>query len=364
MDTLKVSQAILKNALANVGKATPGKTTLPVLDCILFHKEDNETLRLSATNLEVGVSAKVLASFDGGFQDICLPAKTVNELIGTFPNDSVAISVDSRTMTAKIVSGNSKSSVKGIDGLEFPPIQSQLEGGIALPDDFSDAVSRVSIACSSDEARPVLAGVYIELKNGKISLYAADGFRLATMPLDIEYSGEDVGVIVPAFAMKEFARMSKNLHSWVSFEKGKIVFKIGDTILVSQLIDGKYPELSQIIPTTFETTARVSSAMLKNATKQARIFSREGNSSTTLRISQEGITVEGKSDETGQTSTLVTASVEGKDLSVAFNAAFLAEGLDAIKSPETTIKLSASTSPGFFSGDDKYIYVIMPMMLD
>jgi DNA polymerase-3 subunit beta len=241
---------------------------------------------------------------------------------------------------------------------------------------LKEMVQQVAFAASSDEARPVLTGVLIQVHDSKITLAAADGFRLSVRKADLGAStGKPFTAIVPARALTELARIASDSDGTVTMlmppGRGQVVFRLRNAELVSQLIEGSFPDYEQIIPRRVETRTVLSTAQFLKACKQAEIFAREGSHIARLNIKPGGelkpgtIEVSGQSEETGSSQNEIEASIEGTPLVIAFNVRFLREILDVVKSPNVSLETTAQTSPGLLRpvGESDFLHVIMPMHL-
>jgi DNA polymerase-3 subunit beta len=371
-----VLQENLSRGLGIVSRAVSPRSTLPVLANILIATDEGR-LRLSATNLELGITAWIPAKVEEE-GSTTVPARTFADLVNALPGDQVVLNLDSATQTMNIRSGASNNDIKGIDADEFPPLTTpDMDGAIQLNvADFKEMVQRVAFAASSDEARPVLMGVLMEVSGDKIVMVSADGFRLsvakATLSSPVE---KPFNAIIPARALSELARISgeEDVISMIVPEgRGQVVFRVKDAELVSQLIEGTFPDYEQIIPRTYKSRTLVSTAALLKACKQAEIFARDGTNVARLDIKTaendmepSEIEISAQSEETGSNETIVEATVDGIGLLIAFNVKFLREVLEVVKTPNVAIETSAPNAPGVIRpvGDENFTHVIMPMHL-
>ena len=370
-----ILQSLLKQALSTVARAATGKSTMPVLECVLL-SQTVDGLRLAATNLELGVTCRIGARFaEAAFpQDLlAVPAKTFTDLIGTLPEGDVQLIFDPKTMSVQVASGGSKSKIKGIDPKEFPPIPTdatESSVSLALPADIGKIIQQVAPAASADQARPVLTGVYLTAQDAFLTLAAADGFRMARRKAILAAPvSKSINAIIPAPAMKELARIAKEVETVTAIvDRNRVIFQAGDITLVSQTIEGAYPNLDQVIPTSFKTRTVLSTTDFLKACKQAEIFSRNDHYTTVLDIAGEQIKVGGMSSETGATTTTLAARSEGTPLSIAFNAVFLKQGIEALNTPTFALETNVETSPGVIrpvgEAAQEFLYVAMPMHRD
>jgi DNA polymerase III subunit beta len=372
-----VLQENLARGLGTVSKAVSPRSTLPVLANILIATDEGR-LRLSATNLEMGITCWIPARIDED-GSTTVPARTLSDLVGTLPGDQVLLKLDLSTQTLNLRSGTSTNDIKCIDAQEFPPMPvPDFEGAVQINvGDFREMIHQVAFAASSDEARPVLMGVLVHVEKDKLTMAAADGFRLSVRKAVLSTPAlTPVSAIVPAQALKELARVASDGEEpiYMVLPKGRnqVVFRVKDVEVVSQLIDGTFPDYQQIIPRSYKSRTLVSTSSLLKACKQAEIFAREGSNVARFNIkTAQGemqpseVEISATSEETGKNETIVEATVDGSGLLIAFNVKFLREALEVIRTPNVALETSAPNAPGVVKpvGDDQFLHVIMPMHL-
>jgi len=371
-----VLQENLARGLGIVSRAVSPRSTLPVLANVLIATDEGR-LRLSATNLEMGITCWIGAKIeeDGS---TTVPARTLADLVGTMPDPQVVLTLNSQNQTLNVRSGASTNDIKGIDAQEFPPLPvPDFEDAIQINvSDFKEMIHQVAFAASTDEARPVLMGVLLTVEKDQITMAAADGFRLSVRKAALSSSVPAlVSAIIPARALNELARIAADGEQMIQMVlpkgRGQVVFRVKDAELVSQLIDGTFPDYQQIIPRSHKSRTLVSTASLLKACRQAEIFAREGSNVVRLNIKTNGemqpgeVEISAHSEETGSNETLVEATVDGIPLLIAFNVKYLREVLEVVKSPNVAIETSAQNAPGVVKpvGDDDFLHVIMPMHL-
>jgi len=372
-----VLQENLARGLSIVSKAVSPRSTLPVLANVLIASDEGR-LRLSATNLEMGVTCWIPARIEEE-GSTTVPSRTFNDLVSTLPSDQVSLKLDVKTQTLNVRGGTSTNDIKCIDAQEFPPLPvPNLDGAVQINSgDFREMIHQVAFAASTDEARPVLMGVLVQVDKDKLTMAAADGFRLSVRKavLSSPVAGS-LSAIVPAQALKELARVATDpeepIYMVLPKGRGQVVFRVKDVEVVSQLIDGTFPDFQQIIPRKYSSRTLVSTASLLKACKQAEIFAREGSNVARLNIKTaqsemqpSEVEISATSEETGKNETIVEATVDGSGVLIAFNVKFLREALEVIRTPNVALETSAANAPGVVRpvGDDDFLHVIMPMHL-
>jgi len=372
-----ILQENLARGLGIVSRAVSPRSTLPVLSNVLIATDEGR-LRLSATNLEMGITCWIAARIEEE-GSTTVPARTFVDLVNTLPGEQVSLMLNASNQTLNVCSGTSTNDIKGIDSQEFPPMPvPDMDGAIQINvADFKEMVHQVAFSASSDEARPVLMGVLVIVEKDQVTMAAADGFRLSVRKATLSVSApEAVRVIIPARALIELARITiddkEPISMMVPKGRGQVIFRAKDVELISQLIDGTFPDYQQIIPRSYKSRTLVSTASLLKACKQAEIFAREGTNVARLDIKPakgemepSEVEISATSEETGKNETIVEATVDGGGVLIAFSGKYLREALEVVKTPNVALETSAANAPGVIRpvGDEDFLHVIMPMHL-
>jgi DNA polymerase-3 subunit beta len=287
------------------------------------------------------------------------------------------LTLNEKTQTLNVRCGSSNTDIRGIDAQEFPPMPApDLKEGIELNvADLREMIHQVAFAASADDARPVLQGVYLTVENNLVNMAATDGFRISVRKTHLSQAvPAPLKAIIPARALNELARIAvdgtEKIVMVIPPGRGQVLFHLKDAELVSQLIEGNFPDYTAIIPRSFKTSTVVSTAALLKACKQAEIIARDGNNVIRLNFQpgekQAGsIEISAQSEETGSSEIMVEANVDGPSLLIAFNVRYLRDALDVIKNPNVVIETNANNTPGLMRtvGDENFLHVIMPMHL-
>lgn len=373
---LSCLQENLAKGLSIVGRAVPSRTTMPILGNVLM-ATDHGQLKLAATNLELSIVHWVGARVETE-GSITVPARNFIDLVNSLPPDQVDLSIDEETLSLPLSCGTVKASFRGIAADEFPVVPEPEQGnGFAVEaGDLRAGLVQVTFAASTDESHPVLTGVLAEFEGDTLTLAAADGFRLSMRRIPLIHPvPEPFSVIIPARALTELLRIIGTQEEPISISTtrphNQILFQLEDTVLNSQLIDGKFPDVRRIIPPSSDTRVILGRAELLQACKRAAIFARDVANIVTLRIEPGEIIIAADSAESGQGSTRLMAQVESTaaqeetELEIAFNVRFLVDVLSALNTPQVAIELNAPTNPGIIKavGDDAFVHVVMPMHL-
>jgi DNA polymerase-3 subunit beta len=368
-------QENLAKGLSIVSRAVAARSTLPVLGNILL-ATDNGRLRLSATNLELGVTCWIGAKIEDEGA-ITLPAKTLVDLVNTLPQDTVSMALSARTQAVNLQCGRIKASIKGIDAAEFPQIPlADIDESLQLNvDDLRAMIGSVIFAAATDEARPILTGCLARIEGTRVTLAASDGFRVAERHAILSSpSPEPVMAVIPARALAELARVvtaQDPVYMQLPPGRGQVIFHHANVELVSQLIEGTFPAYQNIIPKGYKTRTVVSTEEFRKACKSSDIIAREAAHTTRIKVrpgeelTPGHVTISATAAETGDNVADLDATIEGDAVEIAFNVKYLVDVLNILDTPNVALETSTSTSPGVIRpvGREDYVYVVMPMHL-
>jgi DNA polymerase-3 subunit beta len=364
----------LARGLGIVSRAVSSRTTLPVLANVLL-ATDNGRLRLSATNLELSITAWIGASVeeDGA---ITVPARTLNDLVNTLSPERVDMEVSVRNQTLGLACGATTANIKGIDPHEFPPLPEpgDEDDVLAIPADvMRETINLVALSAARDDSRPVLTGVLMTFHDGILTMAAADGFRLSVreVSLEVDYYDE-FSIIVPHKTLTELARIIPEDDEYVYLilpeERSQVIFHMSSVDVITQTIEGAFPDYHRIIPQDLMTRTVLDTPDVLRACKRADIFAREANHTIRLSIEpQDGmagiVRVKAQSSETGDNEGILTAAIEGDGVEIAFNVRYMIEVLGVIRQDRVVLNTSSPDKPGVLRpvGDDSFTHVIMPM---
>jgi len=373
---LSCLQENLDRGLNVVGRAVAIRTTLPITNNVLL-ATDQSRLKLAATNLEMAISCWIGAKVEEE-GEITVPARLLSEFISSLPSDKVNVSLSPQTKTLGLKCARFEARISGVDAKDFPPIP-KVEGGITTKvevEALRQGIAHVVFAAATEESRPLLTGVNAEFDGDLLTLAAADGFRLAVYKLPIAKPvSQKTEVIIPARTLAELNRLiaeqEEAVEIMVNPDKGQALFKLKDIELVSQLIQGTFPNYAQLIPKSYNTRAVISVADFLRATKTASIFARDGSGIVRLVVAPGGemtpgkVIVSARSEEIGDDVGEIDATVEGEESKIAFNGKYLTDVLSVLHEAQVALETTNPSSPGVVRpvGVDNYIHVVMPMFV-
>ena len=381
---LSCLQENLARGLGVVGRAVATRSTLPITQNVML-SSDQGMLRLSATNLEIAITTWIGAMIEEE-GSITVPHRLVTDLVNSLPSDRVDLDLrgpDPDDPNAgggsvlHISCGRSRTHINGASSDDFPPIP-QVDSGFATnidPSVLRQGIGLVAFSAASDESRPVLTGVEVKLEESNLVMAAADGFRLAVYTGQLpEPVSEELKVIVPARTMQEIQRLvseqSAPVQVTLSPEKGQVMFKLEHVEVVSQLLQGSFPNYDQLIPGDYQTRAVMELDDLKRATQSAAVFARDGSNIVRLEMmpqeSGEGgqLKVSARSEEVGDNlDELDIDQMDGEDAKIAFNVRYLMDIVNVLGRGKVALEVTNSSSPGVFrpADSDQYVHVVMPM---
>jgi len=373
---LSCLQESLSRGLGVVGRAVAARTTLPITNNVLL-ATDQSRLKLVATNLEMAISCWIGAKVEEE-GTITVPARLLTEFVNSLPNDRIDISLSSRTKTLALKCARFEARISGVDAKDFPPIP-KVEEGISTTvevEELRQGITQVVFAAATEESRPVLTGVDADFDGDLVTLAAADGFRLAVYKLSLATPvSQKSKVIIPARTLAELNRLitdqKEPVEITVNPNKSQALFRLKNIELVSQLVQGTFPNYAQLIPRSYNTRVVVDVDAFLRASKTASIFARNGSGIVRLvitpgtELTPGRMTVSARSEEIGDDVGEVDAIVEGEEAKIAFNGKYLIDVLSVLREPQVALETTNPSSPGVIRpvGVDNYIHVVMPMFV-
>ncbi|MHB8507765.1 MAG: DNA polymerase III subunit beta [Candidatus Dormibacteria bacterium] len=367
---LSCSPDALGHALSVVSRAVSPRTTLPILNNVLLETSESG-LRLTATNLEIAIVDHVDAEIHAE-GSITLPAKLLTEFVSQMKEGTMEMELDSATQTLSVNCGPYRDvKIKGIDASEFPALPAH-EDGVKLTLDQKDlesAIEQTVVAASTDEGRPVLTGVLTQIEEGKLTLAATDGHRLAVKTITgarIESGAGPESVIIPARALQELSRILRGdgtLEMMISASRNHVFFNLPRLQLMSRLIEGTYPNYAQVIPDQSNTHITLKTRELHERTRGVSIFARDSANVVRIKTEAGEVSISATTNEVGSSQASCPAEIDGADIQIAFNSRYLLDVLALLGSDKVQLSFNGPLSPGVVrpDGKDDYTYVIMPV---
>jgi DNA polymerase III subunit beta len=363
---LTITKEQMIAGLQAVQNVVSNRTTLPILSNVLIRAEAN-WVEFTATDLDVIVACKVEAKVTKAGATT-VPVKKLFGIVRELNGLEIEIETDEKNTTV-IRSGSSYYKIHGLAADEFPPLPKfKDDKKVTLPQEtVRGMLKKTSFAVSTDESRYVLNGIFISLKDNKMTLVATDGRRLALVDEEVEIAENSSGdFIVPAKAVSELNRLLT--------DKGDVEIKIGDNqasfalkdekgysvILISKLIEGNYP---QVIPGEAKERIPLGREEFLQALRRAEIMTSEKANSVKLTFGKNSLAITANSPEVGEARETLAVNYKGKELAIAFNPRYLIDPLSALAVDEVFLELIDELSPGVLKINGPFLYVVMPMRL-
>lgn len=371
-----ILQETLQTGLRAVQPAVGNRAILPVLRNVQLAATETDQLILSATNLEIRLDHRMGAKIDEPGATT-VPGRLLLDFVNSLPAEAIVFELDTKTSKLQVSCDNNAAGIDCIPAGEFPTAPqfnddtrfTTLQGDV-----LGTMLKRALTAASKDrDSRPVLASLLVHFEGPHLTIAGADGFRLSVCSerFDAE-TWEPTSVLVPAWAFSGFKGLKGSDVQIFIKDRSQAAFRLADTDLTMQLIEGRFPDYNQIIPLTHDARTTVNTADLLRVVKTARIFARFQADILVLEIRDDSLKVSSTGGEMGDINAEIPAKVEAvgsKDtwLDIAFNARFLLEALSVMGSEEVIINTTTSNSPALLQpageADKRFRHVLIPMSL-
>jgi DNA polymerase-3 subunit beta len=376
---MKVSclQENLAKGLGIVGRAVTNRSALPILSNIMLATDDGR-LKLTATDLEIGINCWIGAKIEEEGA-ITVPARLLMDFVNSLPPERVDLKLDETTQTLNLKCARFNSNIKGIDAQEFPvvPTAHNANGHTFKinPSSLRAMIEQVVFAAATDESRPTLTGVLVQFNNDNLTMTAADSYRLSLKSSSVnEVIDSPIEIIIPARILAKLLRIcteqEQPVEVVVTPARKQVLFHMRDVDLVSQLIEGNFPDCNRIIPKSYTTRTVLETNALLKAVRISHLFTKSSFNIIKLKIDPSSdkllnsrVTLTATGSELGDNVVDIDASIEGPEMEIAFNAKYLIDVLSVIDTPKVVIETTTASNPGVIRpmGDDNFTHVIMPM---
>ncbi len=370
----RVEREVLADAVSWVARGLPNRPPVPVLSGVLVEADRAGTVTLSAFDYEVSAKVTVAADVDEG-GTVLVTGRLLAEISRALPARPVEVSTEGTKVN--VTCGSSRFSLLMMQADDYPtlPAAPQASGTIA-GDVFTQAVHQVAIAADRGDTLPILTGVRMQVEGDKVTLLATDRYRLAMRELTWTPARSDAAytALIPARTLSDTA---KALGAAGSVElalggnaggDGLIGFEAGQRRATTRLLDGEYPKVTSIFPTSVDTEAVLETGALIEAVKRVALVA-ERNTPVRLRFTDGQVAIEAGTGDDAQASEAVECTLTGPELEIAFNPHFLLDGLGVVGTPFTRFSFTQPSRPAVLAGqkeadgaaDTSYRYVLMPV---
>lgn len=354
----------LVNSVNIVLKAVSGKSTMPILECIVIEAKE-ERIKLTANDMELGIETYVKGIVeDSGM--IAINAKVFSEIIRKLPDNDITVSVDDRNM-ASITCEKSKFTIAGRSAEEFPFLP-QIEKSIAVTlSQFTlrELIRQTVFSISDNESNKIMTGELFEINDGVLRVVSLDGHRISIRKIELREVYEPVKVIVPGKTLLEISKiLSGEMADEVNlfFTERQILFEFGETIVLSRLIEGEYYRIDQMLSQDYETRITVNKKELLSCIDRATLLIKESEKKPIIiGVTEHNMELKINSS-IGSMNEELDIAKEGKDILIGFNPKFLMDALRAIDDEEVMMYLTNPKAPCFIKDKaETYIYLILPV---
>lgn len=362
-------QKDLLKGLVIASKAISLNNTLPILNNILI-KAEGQKLYFSATNLEIAVEYYINAEVKNeGI--VTIPSKIITNYVNFLKDEKIELT--SKESNLLIHSSNSDTEINGLPAVEYPTIpKTETVSQIKIKsEDLKQAIKKVVFAASISTTRPVLSGVYLNINENELKLVATDSYRLSEKKIKLENKVEqEIKNIIPAKTIYELLRLIELEEGAEEVEiinsTNQILFKIGNIILTSRLIEGVYPDYEQIIPKQSKTKVKLSSEEFILTLKRINLFAKENNNNITLDVKKDGeLKISTSVTQIGKEESVIKTETEGEENKIALNSQYLLDILNNLNEKEIILQINEKINPIIvkIKEDESFIHIVMPLKL-
>ena len=365
---LNCQREALLNAINITSKAVSGRTTLPILECILIRADENG-LKLTANNMELAIESAAIESEIEETGSIALDSRFFSDIIRKVNGETVSLSTDDKN-TATITCGKSEFKISGQNGEDFPPIPS-IEKNIkfiAGQNDLRNLIRQTIFSISMDESKPILTGELIEIEDNMISAVSVDGYRISYKQAELIQSVGNQRAIVPGTSLGEISKIlssDEEDKAVLYFTDNHIMLDVNGNIVVSRLIQGEFIKYQQSFTNDYKIYTKINKEEMLNSLERASLVSRDSRKiPVKLDISGKKIIITSNA-ETSTSYEEVSAEIDGDNLSIAFNPKYLIDALKAIDDEELFMLFNTPLSPCVFKPleGESYKYLVLPLRL-
>ena len=368
-----------------VGRAITGQQAIPILNNILFQVEGKRCV-LSATNLEFSI----ISSLDAEVENegaITIPTKAIQNF-AQYSTDDEVVFESSEDAQLKCRSKKSKTVIAGEPATEYPTISPiQKEVTLTVSDtELYDAIHHVSFASAKTTTRPVLSGVYFKITKKELILVATDSYRLSEYKIPVLETQGEVECIVPSKVLVEImsilggakkgrgeedgdkkkkTKAKKGEPVSITLSSQQIEVVVGQTTVLSRLIDGSFPNYQQILPASSSTTAVLPLQELLTSVKRMHYFAKESNNNLALSVSSKELLIQTQLTQIGRDESRIAVDVKGEKNKIALSSSYLLDFLSHVTGEEVHMELTDKVHPAVFRTPDlpNYLHLIMPLRM-
>ena len=356
--------------LAIAVRSVSTRSAIQTLSGVLVEAEEGAGLELQATDMELGVRIRGEAAVEQAGRAV-LPARLLLDVVRSLPRDELSVEYRSSEQDIELVCGPARFHLRTLPADDFPSLPTA-EGSQAMTVParaFVETVSRVARSASRDETRPHLTGVLVNASASELRMVATDSYRLSVKETNLEAPVEgELEANVPARALQELSRIATGEGAdsiAIAVLQNQVVFTVGDVVLSSRLVEGRFPNYRQLLPESYEHELRLNGAELFEVTRRISLLAQK-NAPLRLRFADGSLEMSAQTPDVGEARESLPVPFQGEPIEIGFNPEFLRDGLESAESEEIVLKLISPLRPGLIQSGDEggFLYLIMPIRLN
>lgn len=358
-----VEKSSFLETLLGVSSAVPSRSALQILSNAMFEAKDG-VLTVTATNLDLSIRCSVAAKVDEDGQTT-LPIKRLIGIVRELGDSAIEVTVNDKDC-ASLKSGSSFFKIVGIPVADFPKFpQPESKAVFAIGAEvFREMLRKTSYAASEDESRHIITGVLLSFRDGKLTIVATDGRRLALVEQELDIPVEmETDVVLPAKSVSEIMRLLKDDGEVkISVDSKMALFEYGESALATKLIEGTFPNYRQVIPQNFVERVEVPRDDILSAMRRVSVISSDDRSvPAKLAFKGAELTISMENPEVGESRETVAIKYGGRDLELDFNPEYVMAPLRNVETDNIYIEFASERGPAIFKCDLPFLYVLMPV---
>lgn len=361
-----INQSELQNALSVVLKGVATRSTLPILSGVYLDAQ-KDSLTLQTTDLELSIQYSVAALVEEEGKTV-VPGKLFSEIVKNLPD--AAVHVETEEETALITCDTSSFSIKTLNAEDFPGFPHvDVQQEMSIPfSQFSSMVKRVARVVSKDESRAILTGVLITFEDTYLKMVATDSYRLAITEVRLpDTPAEEFQAVIAGSFLQEIATLPRSEEDIkIALAENQIVITYQDTVFINRRIEGNFPNYKQLLPDSYATRVSMDKERLISAVKRTSLL---GQSSSPVKFdidtASQTVLLSAAAQDIGSAQETLSCAGEGENVEIAFNCAYVIDGLSSIATDNVFLEVQSSLKPGIFRADqdENFLYLVMPVRI-
>ncbi|NLK65727.1 MAG: DNA polymerase III subunit beta [Tissierellia bacterium] len=366
---VKINQNELNKAINIVQKAVSLRTPLPILSGILIEAKNNELI-LTATDLDLGIKTYSPCEIEEE-GSIVVQSRLIGDFVRKLPSNSYVFIETKENNNMEIKCMNSEINILGNSAAEYPDNTFNNEGvSFNIKSEvLKNLIKHTYFAASLENIKPIFTGCLLEVKNNVCTLVALDGYRMAVKKELIDYDGE-ISIVIPAKTLFEILRIieENKEETEIVVSESHISFKVDNTIIISNLLEGKFIDYEGIIKDNYVSVVKVNTEDIRDSIERASLLARDDKNNLIVLDIKDCIMQINSSSEYGNVEENISIEKEGEDIKIGFNSKYILDYLKVIDSEMISLNLIGKNNPCFIKEEkeenkDNYIYMVLPVRI-